>query len=112
MLTRSGSPPLQSIDSRAMDTGDVIVALVVVAALTFDFTNGFHDTANAMATTIPTGALNPRIAVGIAAILNFAGACISITVAATVAKGIVDAGVVTPTVIFAGLITPGWSPRP
>jgi PiT family inorganic phosphate transporter len=87
-----------------MDTGDVIVALVVVAALTFDFTNGFHDTANAMATTIATGALKPRVAVGVAAILNFAGAFISITVAATVAKGIVDAGVVTPTVIFAGLI--------
>src|SRR3954466_2982897 len=104
MLTRSGGPPLQSIDSPPMDTGDVIVALVVVAALTFDFTNGFHDTANAMATTIATGALKPRIAVGIAAILNFAGAFISITVAATVAKGIVDAGVVTPTVIFAGLI--------
>jgi PiT family inorganic phosphate transporter len=87
-----------------MDASDVIVALVVVAALTFDFTNGFHDTANAMATTIATGALKPRIAVGVAAILNFAGAFISITVAATVAKGIVDAGVVTPTVIFAGLI--------
>src|SRR6478672_390160 len=87
-----------------MDTGDVIVALVVVAALTFDFTNGFHDTANAMATTIATGALRPRVAVGIAAILNFAGAFISITVAATVAKGIVDSGVVTTTVIFAGLV--------
>src|SRR5690349_24206514 len=87
-----------------MDTGDVIVALVVVAALTFDFTNGFHDTANAMATTIATGALKPRIAVGVAAILNFAGAFISITVAATVAKGIVDSGVVTTTVIFAGLV--------
>ena len=87
-----------------MDTGDVIVALVVVAALTFDFTNGFHDTANAMATTIATGALKPRVAVGLAAILNFVGAFISVTVAATVAKGIVDAGVVTPTVIFAGLI--------
>jgi len=87
-----------------MDTGDVIVVLVVVAALTFDFTNGFHDTANAMATTIATGALKPKIAVGIAAILNFAGAFISITVAATVAKGIVDAGAVTPTIIFAGLI--------
>jgi PiT family inorganic phosphate transporter len=87
-----------------VDTGDVIVVLVVVAALTFDFTNGFHDTANAMATTIATGALKPRIAVGVAALLNFVGAFISITVAATVAKGIVDAGVVTPTVIFAGLI--------
>jgi PiT family inorganic phosphate transporter len=87
-----------------MDTGDVVVALVVVAALTFDFTNGFHDTANAMATTIATGALKPRVAVGVAAVLNFAGAFISVTVAATVAKGIVDAGIVTPTVIFAGLI--------
>src|SRR5690348_16478010 len=87
-----------------MDTGDVIVALVVVAALTFDFTNGFHDTANAMATTIATGALKPRVAVGLAALLNFAGAFISITVAATVAKGIVDAEVVTSTMIFAGLV--------
>src|SRR3954452_15280633 len=87
-----------------MDTGDVIVVLVVVAALTFDFTNGFHDTANAMATTIATGALRPRIAVGVAAILNFAGAFISISVAATVAQGIVNAGIVTTTVIFAGLV--------
>ena len=53
-------------------TGDIIVALVVVAALGFDFTNGFHDTANAMATTIATGALPPKVAVTIAAILNFA----------------------------------------
>jgi PiT family inorganic phosphate transporter len=85
-------------------TEDIIVVLVVAVALVFDFTNGFHDTANAMATTIATGALKPKIAVGVAAILNFAGAFISITVAATVAKGIVDAGAVTPTIIFAGLI--------
>src|SRR4051812_6246292 len=87
-----------------MSTGDIIVVLVVVVALVFDFTNGFHDTANAMATTIATGALKPKIAVGIAAILNFAGAFISITVAATVAKGIVDSEVVTTTMIFAGLV--------
>jgi PiT family inorganic phosphate transporter len=87
-----------------VSTGDTIVALVVVVALVFDFTNGFHDTANAMATTIATGALKPRVAVGVAAILNFAGAFISITVAATVAKGIVDAGVITTTVIFGGLV--------
>jgi inorganic phosphate transporter, PiT family len=87
-----------------VSTGDIIVVLVVAVALVFDFTNGFHDTANAMATTIATGALKPRVAVGIAAILNFVGAFISITVAATVAKGIVDAGVVTTTVIFAGLV--------
>jgi len=54
-------------------TGDIIVVLVVVVALAFDFTNGFHDTANAMATTIATGALPPRVAVGIAAVLNFVG---------------------------------------
>src|ERR1700742_1686727 len=57
-----------------------------------------------MATTIATGALKPRVAVGIAAVLNFAGAFISISVAATVAKGIVNADVVTPTLVFAGLI--------
>src|SRR3954467_2028435 len=87
-----------------MSTGDIIVVLVVAVALVFDFTNGFHDTANAMATTIATGALKPRVAVGVAALLNFGGAFISITVAATVAKGIVDAEVVTTTMIFAGLI--------
>jgi PiT family inorganic phosphate transporter len=78
--------------------------LVIVAALSFDFTNGFHDTANAMATTIATGALKPRVAVTIAAILNFIGAFISLKVAATVAGGIVEAGAITPTVVFGGLI--------
>jgi len=74
-----------------MDAGDVIVALVVAAALSFDFTNGFHDTANAMATTIATGALPPKIAVTIASILNVVGAFISLKVAATVVAGIVAA---------------------
>jgi inorganic phosphate transporter, PiT family len=55
-------------------TGEIIVALVVAVALVFDFTNGFHDTANAMATTIATRALKPKIAVTTAAILNFVGA--------------------------------------
>jgi len=87
-----------------VDSGDVIVVLVVVAALSFDFTNGFHDTANAMATTIATGALRPKLAVTIAALLNFVGAFISLKVAATVAGGIVDAGAITPTVVFGGLI--------
>jgi len=89
---------------RLVSTGDIIVVLVVAVALVFDFTNGFHDTANAMATTIATGALKPRIAVGVAAALNFVGAFISISVAATVAKGIVDAGIVTTTTIYAGLV--------
>src|SRR6187551_1998955 len=81
-----------------------LVIAVVLTALVFDFTNGFHDTANSMATTIATGALRPRVAVTIAAILNFVGAFISLKVAATVAGGIVDAGAITPTVVFGGLI--------
>ena len=84
--------------------GDIIIVLVVVVALGFDFTNGFHDTANAMATTIATGALRPRLAVTIAAILNFVGAFISLKVAATVAEGIVDSGAITPSVVFGGLV--------
>ena len=87
-----------------MEAGDIILVLVVGAALAFDFTNGFHDTANAMATTIATGALRPKVAVAVAAVLNFFGAFISIKVAATVAGGIVDAGAITPTVVFGGLI--------
>ncbi len=69
---------------------ELVLILVIVAAVAFDFTNGFHDTANAMATSIATGALKPRVAVILSAILNFAGAFISISVAATIAKGIVD----------------------
>jgi inorganic phosphate transporter, PiT family len=83
---------------------DVILVIVVATALAFDFTNGFHDTANAVATSISTRAMTPRVAVGMAAILNFAGAFISLAVAATIAEGIVEADLVTPTVIFAGLI--------
>jgi PiT family inorganic phosphate transporter len=87
-----------------MSSADVILGLVVATAVSFDFTNGFHDTANAMATTIATGALKPRLAVAIAAALNFVGAFISLKVAATIAGGIVDAGAITPAVIFGGLI--------
>ena len=83
---------------------DIILVIVVVTALAFDFTNGFHDTANAVATSISTRALAPRTAVSLAAILNFAGAFISLKVAATIAGGIVEAGAVTTTVIFSGLI--------
>jgi inorganic phosphate transporter, PiT family len=72
---------------------EFILILVVGAALAFDFTNGFHDTANAMATSIATGALKPKVAVILSACLNFAGAFISISVAATIAKGIVNAKV-------------------
>ena len=64
---------------------DLIVAIVVATALAFDFTNGFHDTANVVATSISTGAMAPQLAVGYAAVLNFAGAFLSLEVAATVA---------------------------
>jgi inorganic phosphate transporter, PiT family len=81
-----------------------LVVVTVVTALVFDYTNGFHDTANAMATTIATRALRPRVAVGMASILNFVGAFLSVTVAATIASGIVDQTTITVPVVFAGLI--------
>ena len=83
---------------------DLVLVIVVVTALAFDFTNGFHDTANAVATTVGTRALPPRVAVALAAILNFVGAFVSLKVAATIGKGIVDAGSVTTTVIFGALV--------
>jgi PiT family inorganic phosphate transporter len=76
---------------------------VVITALAFDFTNGFHDTGNAMATSIATGALGPRTAVAISGVLNFVGAFLSLAVAATIASGLVDTHVVTLTVVAAGL---------
>src|SRR5688500_19867608 len=85
--------------------GELLTVIIVVAtALAFDFTNGFHDTANVVATSISTRAMAPRIAVGYAAVLNFVGAFISLEVAATVAKDVVDGGAITPTVDFAGMI--------
>src|SRR5215212_3637324 len=69
---------------------EIIVVIVVATALIFDFTNGFHDTANVVATSISTRAMPPRIAVGYAAILNFVGAFISLAVAATVAQDVVE----------------------
>ncbi|MBV9606672.1 MAG: inorganic phosphate transporter [Solirubrobacterales bacterium] len=69
----------------------LVLVIVIVAAVSFDFTNGFHDTANAMATSIATGALKPVVAVVLSATLNFVGAFVSISVATTIAKGIVPA---------------------
>jgi PiT family inorganic phosphate transporter len=83
---------------------DVLLVIVVAAALAFDFTNGFHDTANVIASLVSTRALSPRSSVALAAVLNFAGALISLKVAATIATGIIDAARVTETVAFAGLI--------
>src|SRR6187455_2004630 len=82
----------------------VTLIAVVVVALFFDFTNGFHDTANSIATSVSTRALSPRNAVAMAAILNFVGAFISFKVAATIAKGIVDPEGITLDIILAGLV--------
>ncbi|WP_138413754.1 inorganic phosphate transporter [Sinomonas gamaensis] len=85
-----------------------IIALVIALALFFDFTNGFHDTANAMATPIATGAIKPRKAVALAAVLNLVGAFLSTEVAKTISGGIIREGApgvhITPEIIFAGLI--------
>jgi inorganic phosphate transporter, PiT family len=83
---------------------DVILVLVVGTALAFDFTNGFHDTANVVATSISTRAMSPRVAILYASLLNFAGAFLSIAVAATIAQDVVASDAITPTVVFAGLI--------
>src|ERR687895_2910200 len=85
--------------------GELLTVIIVVAtALAFDFTNCFHDTANVVATSISTRAIAPRLAVAYAAILNFFGAFLSLEVAATIANGIVDADLITPLIVFGGLI--------
>jgi inorganic phosphate transporter, PiT family len=73
-----------------MTTATVVLVLVVVVALAFDFTNGFHDTGNAMATSIATGALRPKVAVLLSAILNLVGAFLSVEVALTVTNAVIN----------------------
>ncbi|MDQ1321921.1 MAG: Inorganic phosphate transporter, partial [Actinomycetota bacterium] len=100
-----------------MSTELIILGLLVVTALAFDFTNGFHDTGNAMATSIATGALPPKVAVALAGVLNLVGAFLSVEVAATVTKDVLRiqdtrTGALLPnidanlglTIIFAGLV--------
>ena len=87
-----------------MDLQLFTLIIVVITALAFDFTNGFHDTGNAMATSIASGALKPKVAVTLSASLNLVGAFLSTAVAATIAKGLVDAGLVTLELVFAGLV--------
>jgi PiT family inorganic phosphate transporter len=83
---------------------ELTLVAVVAVALFFDFTNGFHDAANAIATSVSTRAITPRLAVLGAAALNFAGAFVSLEVAATVAKGIVDSDAITLQVVLAGIV--------
>ena len=87
-----------------MDLQLFLLIIVVVTALAFDFTNGFHDTGNAMATSIASGALKPKVAVLLSASLNLVGAFLSTAVAATIAKGLVQSGLVTLELVFAGLV--------
>jgi len=83
---------------------DALLVVVIVVALGFDFTNGFHDTANAVATSVSTRALSPRVAVLIAAVANLAGAFVTTAVAKTVGKGIIDTGLANEKTVLAALI--------
>jgi len=82
----------------------VLLVVVVIVALGFDFTNGFHDTANAVATSVSTRALSPRLAVLVAAVANLAGAFVTTAVAKTVGKGIIDTGLANEKTVLAALI--------
>jgi PiT family inorganic phosphate transporter len=81
-----------------------LLVVVVAVALGFDFTNGFHDTANAVATSVSTRALSPRLAVAVAAGANLAGAFVTTAVAKTIGKGIVDVGLVNNRTLLAALL--------
>jgi PiT family inorganic phosphate transporter len=83
---------------------EALLVVVIATALFFDFTNGFHDTANAVATSVSTRALTPRQAVAVAALANLAGAFVTTAVAKTVGQGIIDTGLATQTTILAALI--------
>src|SRR5919202_3278394 len=83
---------------------DVLLWVVVVVALGFDFTNGFHDTANAVATSVSTRALSARTAVLVAAVANLAGAFVTTAVAKTVGKGIIDTGLANEKTVLAALV--------
>ena len=87
-----------------METATLLIVLIIVFALFFDFTNGFHDTANAMATPIATGALKPKVAVLLAAVLNLVGAFLSTEVSKTISHGIIQDDQIDVSIIFAGLI--------
>jgi PiT family inorganic phosphate transporter len=83
---------------------NVLLVIVVLVALGFDFTNGFHDTANAVATSVSTRALSPRLAVLVAALANLAGAFVTTAVAKTVGKGIIDTSLANEKTVLAALI--------
>src|SRR5438067_5100406 len=93
-----------------VSTALLILALVVAAALAFDYINGFHDAANAVATVVSTGVLPLRTAILLAALLNFAGALTGTAVAATIGTGLIEPGAVTQVVVLAALLgATGWN---
>lgn len=81
-----------------------VLVLIVFLALAFDYINGFHDTANAIATVVSTGVLTARDAILMAAVLNFGGALVGTQVATTIAKGIANPELVVPMVVVAALL--------
>ncbi|MEZ5078055.1 MAG: anion permease [Solirubrobacterales bacterium] len=83
---------------------DLVIAIAIAAALGFGFTNGFHDTHDVISTAVSTGVAPPQVAIGAAAVLNFAGAFISVEVARTIAQSVVESGAITPAVVLAGLV--------
>src|ERR671922_686505 len=85
-------------------SGDVLLVVVIVVGLGFDFTNGFHDTANYVATWVGTRAISPRMAVAVSAAANLAGAFVTTAVAKTVGKGIIDTGLATEKTVLAALL--------
>src|SRR5580704_1991472 len=87
-----------------METAFLLFIIIIVLALVFDYINGFHDAANAIATVVSTKVLSPRIAVLFGAVLNFAGALLGTKVASTVGSGLVDQEVVTAEVLLAALL--------
>jgi PiT family inorganic phosphate transporter len=84
--------------------GNTLLVVVIVFGLAFDFTNGFHDTANYVATWVGTRALSPRMAVAVSAVANLAGAFVTTAVAKTVGKGIIDTGLATEKTVLAALL--------
>src|SRR4051794_20629869 len=89
-----------------MDPLFVGLLLIILVSLAFDYTNGFHDAANAIAVAVSTKALTPRVALGLAAVMNLVGAVISTSVAKTVGEGIIDApeGTAGLQIVFAAVI--------
>src|SRR6266481_6000893 len=88
----------------------ILVLIVILATLVFTYTNGFHDTANSIATVVSTKVLTPRQAILLATVFNLVGALAGTAVAATVGKGMVDSGYINMTTILCGLVGAiGWN---